>query len=130
ISPPTSAIFSSRPSAALGLRTPSVSATISVETLSVSRVKRGSPFFTCSPDFLCQTETTPLENDSPTAGIFTCTLIARLHKRKPPRESNAKSFHPTIQVPVVAGCRRRNTASSCAGLQPTRLALQDSNASP
>jgi hypothetical protein len=42
---------------------------------------------------LCQTETTPLEIDSPTAGIFTCTLIARLHKRKPLRESNAKSFH-------------------------------------
>ena len=51
------------------------SALISVETLSVSRVKSGSPALTCSPDFLCQTETTPLEIDSPTAGIFTCTLM-------------------------------------------------------
>ena len=97
------------------LRTPSVSATISVETLSVSRVKSGSPAFTYSPDFLCQTETMPLEIDSPTAGIFTSTLIARLHKRKPPCESNAKSFHRTIQAPVVAGCRQRNTARSCSG---------------
>ena len=52
------------------------SATISVETFSVSRVKSASPAFTKSPDFLCQTETTPLEIDSPTAGILTSMLIS------------------------------------------------------
>src|SRR2546428_12920032 len=58
---------------------PAVSAAISVETLSLSRVKSASPALTKSPDFLCQTETTPLEIDSPTAGIFTSTLMSRLH---------------------------------------------------
>ena len=56
--------------------TPDISAAISVETLSVSRVKSASPALTKSPDFLCQTETIPLVIDSPTAGIFTSTLTA------------------------------------------------------
>ncbi len=51
---------------------------ISVETLSVSRVKSGSPAWTCSPSFLCQTETIPLEMDSPTAGILTSMLMNAL----------------------------------------------------
>src|SRR5437764_7060350 len=67
----TSPIFTSCPSGTLVSSTPAFCATISVETLSVSRVKSGSPSFTNSPDFLCQTETTPLVIDSPTAGIFT-----------------------------------------------------------
>src|SRR5438067_2738287 len=67
----TSPIFTSWPSGTLVSSTPALSATISVETLSVSSVKRISPSFTNSPDFLCQTETTPLVMDSPTAGIFT-----------------------------------------------------------
>ena len=71
----TSPIFTSCPSAAFASRTPDFSATISVETLSVSRVKRASPASTKSPDFLCQIETTPLEIDSPTAGIFTSMLM-------------------------------------------------------
>src|SRR5438552_1773833 len=67
----TSPIFTSWPSGTLVSSTPALSATISVETLSVSSVKRVSPSFTNSPDFLCQAETTPLVMDSPTAGIFT-----------------------------------------------------------
>jgi hypothetical protein len=54
---------------------PAFSATISVETLSVSSVKRASPSFTNSPDFLCQAETTPLVIDSPTEGILTSIAI-------------------------------------------------------
>jgi hypothetical protein len=67
----TSPIFTSWPWSTLVSSTPAFSATISVETLSVSSVKRASPAFTKSPDFLCQTETTPLVIDSPTAGILT-----------------------------------------------------------
>src|SRR5438874_12252354 len=67
----TSPIFTSWPSGTFVSSKPPFSATISVETLSVSSVKSGSPSFTNSPDFLCQTETTPLVIDSPTAGIFT-----------------------------------------------------------
>src|SRR5207248_4283687 len=74
-----SPIFTSAPSATRVWSTPSFSALISVETLSVSRVKSGSPALTCSPDFLCQTETTPLEMDSPTAGTFTSMLMKALH---------------------------------------------------
>src|SRR5438477_7940177 len=77
-----SPIFTSWPSAAFVSSTPAFSATISVETLSVSRVKSASPGFTKSPDFLCQTETTPLEIDSPTAGIFTSTLMTDYTMRK------------------------------------------------
>ena len=65
----TSPIFTSWPSSTLVSRTPAFSAVISVETLSVSRVRSASPASTYSPDFLCQTETTPLSMDSPTAGI-------------------------------------------------------------
>ena len=43
---------------------------------SVSSVNKASPALTYSPDFLCQTETTPLVIDSPTAGIFTSTLMS------------------------------------------------------
>ena len=67
----TSPIFTSCPSGTFVSRVPAFSATISVETLSVSSVKSGSPSLTKSPDFLCQAETTPLVIDSPTAGIFT-----------------------------------------------------------
>src|ERR1700745_179600 len=67
----TSPIFTSWPSGTFVSSKPPFSATISVETLSVSSVKSGSPSFSKSPDFLCQTETTPLVIDSPTAGIFT-----------------------------------------------------------
>src|SRR5437588_2269706 len=67
----TSPIFTSWPSGTLVSSRPAFSATISVETLSVSSVKSVSPSFTNSPDFLCQAETTPLVMDSPTAGIFT-----------------------------------------------------------
>jgi len=56
-----------------------------------------------------------VEIDSPTAGIFTCTLIARLHKRKPPRESNAKSFHPTLKFLWWPACCRHNSARSAPG---------------
>ncbi len=75
----TSPIFTSAPSATRVCRTPSFSAVISVETLSVSRVKSASPALTWSPDFLCQTETTPLVIDSPTAGTFTSVLMKALH---------------------------------------------------
>ena len=75
----TSPIFTSAPCATMVCKTPSRSAVISVETLSVSRVKSGSPAFTSSPDFLCQTETIPLSIDSPTAGIFTSMLMKTLH---------------------------------------------------
>src|SRR5712692_6356022 len=75
----TSPIFTSWPSGTIVSSTPGVSAVISVETLSVSRVKSASPALTKSPDFLCQTETTPLEIDSPTAGIFTSMAMTRLH---------------------------------------------------
>ena len=74
----TSPIFTSWPSVAIVFKTPALSAAISVETLSVSRVKRMSPALTCSPSFLCQTETTPLEMDSPTAGILTSMLMDAL----------------------------------------------------
>ena len=70
-----SPIFTSWPSAAFVSSTPAFSATISVETLSVSRVKSASPGLTKSPDFLCQTETTPLEIDSPTAGTLMSIAI-------------------------------------------------------
>ena len=63
-------------------RTPAFSAVISVETLSVSRVKKRSPALTWSPDFLCQTETMPLEIDSPTAGIFTSMLMIAANDRR------------------------------------------------
>ncbi len=75
----TSPIFTSAPSATRVCRTPSFSAVISVETLSVSKVKSASPALTWSPDFLCQTETTPLVIDSPTAGTFTSVLMKALH---------------------------------------------------
>ena len=71
----TSPIFTSWPSGTFVSSTPAFSATISVETLSVSSVNRGSPSFTKSPVFLCHAETRPLVIDSPTAGIFTSMLI-------------------------------------------------------
>src|SRR5205823_11280507 len=110
------------PSSALVLSTPSASATISVETLSVSSVKSGSPFFTCSPDFLCQTETTPLEMDSPTAGIFTGTLIARLHKRKPRQESSLS------RTGVLEPSRFRRPKVKRQMRQPLRFCHQMENA--
>ena len=64
----TSPIFTSWPSSTFVSSTPAFSAVISVETLSVSRVNSASPASTYSPDFLCQTETTPLSMDSPTGG--------------------------------------------------------------
>src|SRR5436190_18169158 len=67
----TSPILTSWPSGTFVSSRPGFSATISVETLSVSSVSSGSPSLTNSPDFLCQTETTPLVIDSRTAGIFT-----------------------------------------------------------
>src|SRR5438034_5853967 len=67
----TSPILTSWPSGTFVSSRPAFSATISVETLSVSSVKSGSPSLTNSPDFLCQTDTTPLVIDSPTAGILT-----------------------------------------------------------
>ena len=63
----------------LNTSTPDFSATISVETLSVSSAKSGSPSFTNSPDFLCQAETTPLVTDSPTDGTFTSIIIAGIY---------------------------------------------------
>ena len=73
----TSPIFTSWPSSTLVSSRPAFSAVISLETLSVSRVRRASPASTYSPDFLCQTETTPLVMDSPTGGIFTSMLMGR-----------------------------------------------------
>ncbi len=93
----TSPIFTSCPSATRVSNTPDFSATISVETLSVSSVRSGSPALTCSPDFLCQTETTPLEMDSPTAGILTSMLIAR------PTVCVIAAQGLTVRFPVVLG---------------------------
>src|SRR6266446_7364747 len=76
----TSPIFTSWPSGTFVSSTPDFSATISVETLSVSRAKSGSPSFTNSPDFLCQAETTPLVTDSPTDGILTSIIIVKTRK--------------------------------------------------
>src|SRR5262249_46898235 len=67
--------LTSWPSGTFVSSTPDLSATISVETLSVSRAKSGSPSFTNSPDFLCQAETTPLVTDSPTDGTLTSIII-------------------------------------------------------
>ena len=74
----TSPIFTSCPSGTFVSSTPDFSATISVETLSVSSANSGSPSFTNSPDFLCQAETTPLVTDSPTDGTFTSVIIVRV----------------------------------------------------
>src|SRR2546421_10017649 len=76
----TSPIFTSWPSGTFVSSTPDFSATISVETLSVSRAKSGSPSFTNSPDFLCQAETTPLVTDSPTDGTLTSIIIVETRK--------------------------------------------------
>src|SRR5207237_8199155 len=76
----TSPIFTSWPSATFVSSTPDFSATISVETLSVSSAKSGSPSFTNSPDFLCQAETTPLATDSPTDGTLTSIIIVETRK--------------------------------------------------
>ena len=70
IVPTTSPIFTSEPAVTLMRSVPAFSAVISVETLSVSRVRRASPAVTASPSFLCQMERRPLVMDSPTAGIL------------------------------------------------------------
>src|SRR5215469_6269402 len=79
ISAMISPILTSCPSGTFVSSTPDFSATISVETLSVSSAKSGSPSFTKSPDFLCQAETTPLVTDSPTDGTFTSIIIAEIY---------------------------------------------------
>ena len=50
---------------------PSAAASSSVETLSVSKVTRMSPFFTASPFFRCQRATLAEVMDSPAAGTLT-----------------------------------------------------------
>src|SRR6266581_8534084 len=95
-----SPIFTSWPSAAFVSRTPDFSATISVETFSVSRVKSASPASTKSPDFLCQTETTPLEIDSPTAGIFTSMLMSGLQYSQTKRVVEPNVLNLRCGVPL------------------------------
>ena len=98
----TSPIFTSWPSGTFVSSTPACSATISVETLSVSSVNKASPALTYSPDFLCQTDTTPLEMDSPTAGILTSALMDNRNYA----QSSAWSNSIGRLRPAVAGLRR------------------------
>jgi hypothetical protein len=67
----------SRPSAALVSSTPAFQPHFCGNLVGLE-IKSASPGFTKSPDFLCQTETTPVEIDSPTAGILTSMLISGL----------------------------------------------------
>ena len=65
------------PSFACNATRPVAAATISVETLSVSRVSSGSLARTWSPSCLCHAAMIPLEMDSPTEGILTSMLMEK-----------------------------------------------------
>src|SRR5438105_1355834 len=106
----TSPIFISWPSGTFVSSTPDFSATISVETLSVSRAKSGSPSFTNSPDFLCQAETTPLVTDSPTDGTLTSIIIVETRK--------------LIERRGGGGFRQQSATLDCWTLQGRRYACQ------
>src|SRR5204862_6682522 len=92
-------------------RTPSFPAVISVETLSVSKVKSASPALTSSPDFLCHTETIPLVIDSPTAGTLTSVLMKALHyaQSKPVVTCQMKTVGRLCQTPAGDGVSQKRT---------------------
>src|SRR5260370_24608903 len=103
--------------------TPLPGAGISVEILSVSSIKIGSPSLTSSPSFLSQAERSPEVIDSPTAGIFTSIAM-----RNCPCLEGEGLLHQLLLLVVVPRLRadrraRRRRAPSVLNRQSVERAV-------